>query len=97
LDSDGRFWNENYATPTGGWFASRRWAIGMIVSSRFSNGGWLAAWGAPGRIRSEAAFARPAGVAPIPASSGDTTRHRLSRQGDRKLNAAIHTSARRSG
>jgi len=31
-----------------------------------------------------------AGVAPIPASSGKTTRHRLSRGGDRAANSAIH-------
>jgi transposase len=34
-----------------------------------------------------------AGVAPIPASSGQTTRHRLSRGGDRQLNRALHTIA----
>ena len=45
----------------------------------------------PGRVRSEAAFARLAGAAPIPASSGQTTRHRLSRGGDRQLNRAPHT------
>jgi transposase len=42
-------------------------------------------------VRSEAAFARLAGVAPVPASSGKTTRHRLSRGGDRQLNRALHT------
>jgi len=47
-----------------------------------------------GRIRSEAAFAHLAGAAPIPASSGNTTRHRLSRGGDRQLNRALHTIAR---
>ena len=36
-------------------------------------------------------FARLAGVAPLPASSGLTTRHRLSRGGDRQLNRALHT------
>jgi hypothetical protein len=30
------------------------------------------------------------GVAPIPASSGQTHRHRLNRGGDRQANAAIH-------
>jgi transposase len=34
------------------------------------------------RFRSEACFARHAGTAPIPASSGNTTRHRLHRGGD---------------
>jgi transposase len=51
----------------------------------------LIAWSHPGRIRSEAAFARLAGAAPIPASSGKTQRHRLDRGGDRKLNRALHT------
>ena len=41
-------------------------------------------------IRSEAAFARLAGVAPIPASSGQTIRYRLDRSGDRQLNRALH-------
>ena len=53
----------------------------------------LCAWSHPGRIRNEAAFANLAGVAPIPASSGQTTRHRLNRSGDRQLNRAIHTIA----
>lgn len=44
-----------------------------------------------GRLRSEAAFARLAGAAPIPASSGQTVRHRLDRGGDRRLNRALHT------
>nr|WP_236783116.1 transposase [Arthrobacter sp. QXT-31] len=44
----------------------------------------------PERITSEAKFAALAGVAPIPASSGRTTRHRLSRGGDRQANKAIH-------
>jgi hypothetical protein len=43
-----------------------------------------------GRIESEAAFARLAGAAPIPASSGQTIRYRLDRSGDRKLNRALH-------
>lgn len=42
-----------------------------------------------GRVRSEAAFAALAGVAPQPASSGNTVRHRLSRSGDRQLNRAF--------
>ncbi len=47
-------------------------------------------WSHHGRIHSEAAFARLAGVAPIPASSGQTVRYRLDRSGDRKLNRALH-------
>jgi len=51
----------------------------------------LIAWSHPGRLRSEAAFAALAGVAPIPASSGQVTRYRLNRCGDRQLNCALHT------
>ena len=51
----------------------------------------LIAWSHPQRLRSEAAFARLAGTAPIPASSGKTIRHRLDRGGDRQLNRALHT------
>lgn len=51
----------------------------------------LVAWSHPHRLRSEAAFARLAGTAPIPASSGKTARHRLDRGGDRRLNRALHT------
>jgi transposase len=47
-------------------------------------------WSHQGRITSEAAFARLAGTAPIPASSGQTIRYRLDRSGDRKLNRALH-------
>ncbi|MFN2629646.1 MAG: transposase, partial [Gaiellaceae bacterium] len=46
-------------------------------------------WSHRGRIESEAAFARLAGAAPIPASSGQTIRYRLDRSGDRKLNRAL--------
>jgi transposase len=51
----------------------------------------LISWSHPGRLRSEAAFARLAGAAPIPASSGRVVRHRLNRGGDRQLNRALHT------
>jgi transposase len=46
-----------------------------------------------GRVRNDAAFAKLAGTSPIPASSGQTTRYRLNRGGDRALNRAIHTIA----
>ncbi|MGH9208861.1 MAG: transposase, partial [Acidimicrobiales bacterium] len=49
------------------------------------------AWSHAGRVRSEAAFAMLSGTAPIPASSGQTVRHRLNRAGDRQLNRALHT------
>ena len=45
----------------------------------------------PDRLRSEAAFAHLCGVAPIPASSGRTDRHRLNRGGDRAANSALYT------
>jgi transposase len=47
----------------------------------------------PERMRSQAAFARLAGAAPLPASSGRTQRHRLSRGGDRQANHALHRIA----
>jgi transposase len=50
----------------------------------------LLSWSHPGRVRNEAAFARLAGCAPIPASSGQTIRYRLDRSGDRQLNRALH-------
>jgi transposase len=45
------------------------------------------------RFRSQAKLARMAGIAPIPASSGNRTRLRLDRGGNRQLNAAIHRMA----
>ncbi|MDK0523569.1 IS110 family transposase [Streptomyces sp. ML-6] len=45
----------------------------------------------PERMRSEGAFAHLAGVAPIPAPSGRTHRHRLNRGGDRAADNALHT------
>jgi transposase len=42
------------------------------------------------RFPTDGHFARHAGTAPIPASSGNTQRHRLHRGGDRQLNRAIH-------
>ena len=60
--------------------------VGPIVAAQL-----IVTWSHKDRVRSEAAFARLAGVAPLPASSGLTTRHRLSRGGDRQLNRALHT------
>ena len=42
------------------------------------------------RIRSEAALAKLCGACPVPASSGQTFRHRLNRGGHRQANAALH-------
>jgi transposase len=47
----------------------------------------------PDRLRSEAALAHLTGTAPLPASSGQTHRHRLNRGGDRHANHALHTIA----
>jgi transposase len=62
--------------------------VGPIVAADV-----LCAWSHPGRCRNDAAFAALAGVAPLEASSGLTTRHRLSRRGDRQLNRALHVIA----
>lgn len=53
----------------------------------------VAETGNPARFRHEACFAMHAGVAPVPASSGRTNRHRLARGGNRQLNAAMHRIA----
>ncbi|WP_426625346.1 IS110 family transposase [Leifsonia sp. McL0607] len=50
----------------------------------------VAAGDNPERLGTRASFAALAGVAPIPASSGQRTRHRLSRGGNRHANAALH-------
>lgn len=47
----------------------------------------------PERIHSEAALAHLCGVAPLPASSGRTNRHRLNRGGDRRANSALYRIA----
>ena len=60
--------------------------VGPIVAAQL-----IVSWSHHDRVRSEACFARLAGVAPLPASSGQTIRHRLSRGGDRQLNRALHT------
>jgi transposase len=59
--------------------------VGPVSAAQF-----LISWSHPGRIHSDAAFASLAGTSPIPASSGNTTRHRLNRGGDRQLNQALH-------
>lgn len=60
--------------------------VGAVVAASV-----LIAWSHPGRVRSDAALASLAGTCPIPASSGNTTRHRLNRGGDRRLNRSITT------
>jgi transposase len=64
-----------------------RKGVGPIVAATV-----LCAWSHPGRIHSEAAFAKLGGAAPIPANSGQVkTHYRLNRFGDRNLNFAFHT------
>ncbi|MFK4152882.1 IS110 family transposase [Streptomyces fungicidicus] len=53
----------------------------------------VTAGGNPERMRTEASFAALCGAAPVPASSGRTNRHRLSRGGDRAANAALYRVA----
>ena len=53
----------------------------------------LISWSHHGRVRNEAAFASLAGVSPLETSSGQHSRHRLNRGGDRALNRALHTVA----
>jgi len=62
--------------------------VGAITAAQL-----LVSWSHAGRIRNENAFAAMAGVAPVPASSGKVVRHRLNRQGDRRLNRALHVVA----
>jgi transposase len=50
----------------------------------------VAAGDNPERLGTRASFAALTGVAPVPASSGQRTRHRLSRGGNRHANAALH-------
>ena len=65
------------------------YGAGTIVAAQLV----VTAGGNPQRIRNEAAFASLCGVAPIPASSGRTNRHRLNRGGDRRGNCALHRIA----
>lgn len=64
------------------------YGVGVVTAAQV-----IVSWSHPGRCRNEDAFARLAGVVPIPASSGQTLRYRLSRGGDRRLNHAIHMIA----
>lgn len=74
------------ASPAAGLL--RETGIGPVTAATV-----LVAWSHLGRVRGEAAFAAFAGVSPIPASSGNTTRHRLNRGGDRRLNRALNVIA----
>jgi transposase len=65
-----------------------RYGVGPVSAAQA-----IVSFSHPGRCRSEAAFAALGGTSPIPASSGQTVRHRLNRGGDRALNRAIHAIA----
>jgi transposase len=65
-----------------------RYGVGPVTAAQA-----IVSFSHPGRCRSEAAFASLGGTSPIPASSGQTVRHRLNRGGDRALNRAIHAIA----
>jgi transposase len=62
--------------------------VGALTAARL-----VAETGDVPRFRSPAAFAMLAGVAPIPASSGEVQRMRLNRGGNRRLNRALYTIA----
>jgi transposase len=62
--------------------------VGPVVAAQL-----LISWSHQGRVRNEAAFASLAGAAPLETSSGQHSRHRLNRGGDRALNRALHTVA----
>jgi len=68
--------------------AAARTGVGPLTAAAL-----VAGTGDPGRFRSPDAFAMLAGVAPIPASSGQTQRMRLNRGGNRQLNRALHVIA----
>lgn len=50
----------------------------------------LAAGDNPARLRSDSSFSMLCGSSPVPASSGQTKRHRLNRRGDRQAKSALH-------
>jgi transposase len=65
-----------------------RYGVGPVSAAQA-----IVSFSHPGRCRNEAAFAALGGTSPIPASSGQSIRHRLNRGGDRALNRAIHAIA----
>jgi transposase len=62
--------------------------IGAITAGRL-----IGRTGRASRFPTSASFANYAGAAPVEVASADKARHRLSRSGDRQLNAALHTVA----
>jgi transposase len=64
---------------------TERRGIGAVTAAQV-----IVSFSHPGRCRSDAAFATLSGTSQLPASSGQTVRHRHNRGGDRALNRAIH-------
>ena len=64
------------------------YGIGALVAADI-----LTEVGDPARFETKARFAMANGTAPIEASSGRTTRHRLNRGGNRQINRALHIAA----
>ncbi|MFI9415122.1 IS110 family transposase [Nocardia gamkensis] len=62
--------------------------VGPVLAARI-----VGRTGGTSRFPTAAAFANYAGVVPVEIASGDSTRHRLSRYGDRELNSALRTIA----
>jgi transposase len=62
--------------------------VGTVLAARV-----LAHTGPVDRFPTEAHYASYAGVAPVEIASGERTRHRLSRAGNRQLNCALHLIA----
>jgi transposase len=62
--------------------------VGLVTAARI-----LGEVGSRSALGSVASFAMFTGTAPLQASSGTTTRHRLNRGGNRKLNCALHRIA----
>ncbi|MGW0182600.1 IS110 family transposase [Nocardia sp. NPDC003345] len=62
--------------------------IGPVMAARI-----IGRTGRASRFSTAAAYANYTGVAPIEVASADSSRHRLSRHGDRELNSALHTIA----
>lgn len=62
--------------------------VGPLTAARI-----LGEIGSLSRVPTDAALARLSGTAPIPASSGQTDRHRLDTGGNRQLNCALHMIA----
>ncbi|MCH9734748.1 MAG: IS110 family transposase [Actinomycetia bacterium] len=63
--------------------------MGWVLAARL-----LGRTGSPGRFASAASYANYTGAAPVQIASADSSRHRLSRYGDRQLYSATYTIAR---